>query len=60
MAEFCLKHFNELFNRNLTKKDVILELDLCEGCGEIKPCVVDIRLRRKIKDLIEEVLEEKK
>ena len=40
MAEFCLKHYNELFDENLTEKDVVLELDFCEGCGAVKPCVI--------------------
>lgn len=42
MAEFCLKCFNEMNATSYTEKDVILEDDLCEGCGEIKPCVMVI------------------
>lgn len=40
MAEFCLKHYNEMFDENLTEKDVVLEMDFCEGCGDIQPCVI--------------------
>lgn len=43
MAEFCLKCFNKMNATGYTEKDVILEDNLCEGCGEIKPCVIVIR-----------------
>ena len=45
MAEFCLECFNKLNDTNYKKADVILtrDLDLCEGCGEMKPVVVDLR-----------------
>ena len=43
MAEFCLKCFNELAGTNYTEKEVWLDEDFCEGCGEWKPCVVDTR-----------------
>ena len=42
MAEFCLDCFNRLNDMKLTEKEVILEEDLCEGCGDIKPCVIAI------------------
>lgn len=45
MAEFCLRCFNELNEKNYTEKDVWLEDDFCEGCAEWKPCV--IALHRK-------------
>ncbi len=46
MAEFCLDCFNEYFaDEKVTEADVLMEEDLCEGCGEWKPCV--IRLRRR-------------
>jgi len=43
MAEFCLDCLNRMDGTNLTKADVILDFDLCEECGEIKPCVVCYR-----------------
>jgi len=45
MAEFCLNCWNELNHIHLTEKDVIMseELDLCEGCGEIKTTIVKYR-----------------
>ena len=43
MAEFCLDCFNKLNDTKLTSKEVILEDDICEGCSEIKPCVMTIK-----------------
>lgn len=43
MAEFCLGCYNKLFEKELTDKDVELLVDLCEGCGEIKPTIVAIK-----------------
>lgn len=43
MADFCLKCFNELNNSHYEKEDVIEEFGICEGCGEYKDCVVDLR-----------------
>ncbi len=49
MAEFCLSCFNEMFRernkRDLTEKEVRLENDLCEGCGQMKPCVMEVKKR---------------
>lgn len=45
MAEFCLECFNKLNGTNYSKEDVILSTDLCEGCGEVKPCVVGFKPR---------------
>lgn len=42
MAEFCLECFNKIHHRNYTKSEVWLEYDLCEECGEIKPCVMEL------------------
>lgn len=42
MAEFCLECFNKINHRNYTGKEVWLEYDLCEECGEIKPCVMEL------------------
>ena len=43
MAEFCLKCFNELNESDYTASEVWLEDDFCEGCGEWKPCVLELR-----------------
>ena len=43
MAEFCLDCFNEMNGTHYTKSEVLLEEDLCEGCGQIKPCVMDLK-----------------
>lgn len=43
MAEFCLKCFNELNGSDYTASEVWLEDDFCEGCGEWKPCVFELR-----------------
>ena len=52
MAEHCLKCFNKYFteeNEKFAEKDVILKEDLCEGCGEIKPCVMRIKTKTLFK-----------
>jgi len=59
MAEFCLECFKKIDgDKSLTEDDVILSDDLCEGCGEWKPCVIRVKtnaerfsLSRLIKDL---------
>ncbi len=45
MAEFCLECWNHLNNLNLTEKDVVLSknLDLCEGCEDLKHIIVRYR-----------------
>ena len=43
MSELCLDCYNKMFGKNLTEHDVTLEPDICEGCGEYKDCVLDIR-----------------
>ena len=48
MAEFCLDCYNKEFGEKLTKRDVYLSECLCEGCGQIKPCVISIRRRSLI------------
>lgn len=53
MSEICLKCYNEELGEKLTEADVILdyeELDICESCGEVKPCI--IRYRRPWEKLI--------
>ena len=47
MAEFCLKCFNEQWNKSFTEKEVTLVVDLCEGCAEYKPCVIKVRRAKK-------------
>ncbi|MDY3618274.1 hypothetical protein [Agathobaculum sp.] len=48
MAEFCLECFNQIEERNYTRKDVKLSFlpDLCEGCGESRRIVVGLKHRR--------------
>ncbi len=63
MAEFCLKCFNELNETDYTEKEVWLEVDFCEGCGEWKPCVMELRpkpLRYRIVDSIRNRLESRR
>ncbi len=43
MAEFCLDCWNEMNGTHYTPEQVVLEEDLCEGCGEWKPVVVGFR-----------------
>lgn len=43
MAEFCLRCFNEMNGTRYQTREVWLENDFCEGCGEWKPCVIDLR-----------------
>lgn len=54
MSEICLECFNkgllEDKMKPITKKDVILSYDLCEICGEIKPCIVRYKLKNILKD----------
>ncbi len=45
MSEICLDCYNKQNGTHLTKKDVILENDLCEECGEYKPTIVVFRCR---------------
>ena len=43
MADFCLECFNKLNDTDYRKEDVVEEYGICEGCGEYKDCVVDLR-----------------
>ena len=43
MAEYCLDCFNQINKTNYKEKNVWIdceELDICERCGEYKPCVM--------------------
>lgn len=57
MAEFCLECFNRLGGTNYTRRDVVLDPDLCEECGEVKPCVVVLRRRVRFKLMIQDILD---
>lgn len=47
MAEFCLDCMNKYaVDKKLTKKDVIMDIDLCEGCGEYRSCVIVIKEKK--------------
>ncbi len=44
MAEFCLECFRKIDgDMSLTENDVIMDMDLCEGCGEWKPGVIRVK-----------------
>ena len=49
MSEICLDCFNKDCGKEYTEYDVLLDYDLCEFCGKIKPCV--IRYRRPLEKL---------
>jgi len=50
MAEFCLDCFNKYFSdKKVTEKDVIVDIDLCEECGEWKPCVIRTKEKNILK-----------
>lgn len=50
MAEFCLDCWNKLNHTNYTEEDFVLseELELCEGCAEFKPIILQERKSRSI------------
>ncbi len=49
MSEICLDCLNQGRKRKLKEKDVILEMDLCEGCGMWKPCVVTLKYKNVLR-----------
>lgn len=52
MAEYCLDCYNKYMSeKKLQEKDVIMEDDLCEGCGLWKPCMIVIKERNILTDL---------
>lgn len=57
MAEFCLDCFNWMGGTHYTRRDVVLDQDFCEECGEVKPCVVILRRRLRFKLMIQDILD---
>ena len=58
MAEFCIDCMNKYIlssGKKLTEKEAVTEPDLCEGCGEWKPCVIVIKKRKFLRFLIKTV-----
>lgn len=42
MAEFCLKHFKEVYipeDEHFDDDEFVYFVDLCESCGEVTMCV---------------------
>ena len=50
MAEFCKECYKTKLDPNVNDNDVILSSDpeLCEGCGELKPIVVEVSTTPKL------------
>lgn len=42
MAVFCLKCFNELNGTDYNANEIWLQEDLCEGCANWRPCVIEL------------------
>lgn len=49
MSEICLDCFSKEEGRKIPTSKVILDEDLCEVCGQVKPCIV--RYRRPLERL---------
>jgi len=62
MAEFCLDCWNKLMETNDPPEKYIIsrDLDLCEGCGEMKPVIIAIRKRYIIKEWLADMRSRKK
>ena len=44
MAEFCLECFNKYYTDvQYDEEDVNMSIDLCEHCGQWKPCIITIK-----------------
>lgn len=43
MSEYCLDCFNKMNGTNYRSNHVWLEDDICEGCADWRPCVIDLR-----------------
>jgi hypothetical protein len=55
MSDFCLDCFNKyISDEQKTEDDVIMQWDICEGCGKNKPCVIFVksgdRIERELDD----------
>lgn len=50
LAEFCKECYLKTFGSFVEQSDRIIEskreLDLCEGCGKVKPVVIKVRKKR--------------
>lgn len=57
MAEFCLECFNKINHSKYSKNEVWLEIDLCEECGEIKPCIMELRPKPLVLRLVDWVMD---
>lgn len=60
MAEFCLDCFNRIEGTHYKEKDVTMEMDFCEGCGEIKPCVIRLYPESFISKIISRIRKKNK
>ena len=49
MAEFCKECFIKIEPEYVKNKELILseDDDLCEGCGQFKPVVIDIKDKKE-------------
>ena len=48
MVEFCLECYNRLHHTHLTEKDIDgFDMDLCEGCGEVKKTIINVKRKPK-------------
>lgn len=45
MAEFCLDCWNRMNGTSYTERDVVTDMDFCEGCEQWKPVIVVTRWR---------------
>lgn len=54
MAEFCIDCVNEMNDSNYTEKSVVLSenIELCEGCGEYKRVVIEIKEKKMFFDFL--------
>lgn len=52
MAEFCVDCWNKINGSNYSENEVQTSecLDLCEGCGEYKNVIIEIKERKTIFD----------
>lgn len=60
MAEHCLDCFNKLNDTAYNKKVVSLAEDFCEGCGEVKLCVIALRPESYLYRIIKHLRDKRK